>query len=152
MKVTMKKAVVEDAKIVAGLAIQMWKSHTMDELAEEFCEYIEGESSAVFLSMVDGKVIGFAQCGLRHDYVEGTNTSPVGYLEGIFVTEGYRNKGVAKDMLEACQVWAKAQGCTEFASDCELDNTVSREFHLKVGFEEANRIICFKKRLVDSLD
>ena len=43
--------------------------------------------------------------------------------------------------------WAKERGCTEFASDCELDNAASLAFHLHAGFEEANRLICFAKRL-----
>jgi len=79
--------------------------------------------------------------------VEGTETSPVGYLEGIFIEDAYRRKGFAKQLLTACETWAKEQGCTEFASDCELTNTESLKFHLGLGFEEANRVICFKKKL-----
>ena len=37
----------------------------------------------------------------------------------------------------------KEKGCKEFASDCELSNTNSLNFHLAVGFEEVKRIICF---------
>ena len=147
MKVIIKKAAVEDAEAVAGLAIQMWKSHTIEELTDEFRDYLNKESCVVFIALLEGLAMGFAQCGLRNDYVEGTDTSPVGYLEGIFVTGEYRNRGVAKDMLKACQEWAKEQGCTEFASDCELENETSLKFHLRMGFSEANRIICFKKEL-----
>ena len=71
----------------------------------------------------------------------------MGYLEGIFVTGEYRRQGIAKMLLMACQNWAKEQGCVEFASDCELTNEDSLRFHLNMGFEEANRIICFTKRL-----
>lgn len=56
-------------------------------------------------------------------------------------------QGIARELVKQCQMFAKAQGCTEFASDCELDNTESLHFHLKMGFIEANRIICFTKRL-----
>lgn len=147
MKMIIKKAVAEDAKAVAGLAIQMWESNTIEGLTEEFYDSITEESCVVYLALLDDLAIGFAQCGLRHDYVEGTDSSPVGYLEGIFVAEEYRKRGVAKDMLEACQKWAKEQGCTEFASDCELVNEDSLKFHLRMGFEEANRIICFTKKL-----
>lgn len=87
MKAQMKKAAVEDAKSVADLAIQMWSSHTIEELAEEFRVCINTDSCVVFLALLDVEAIGFAQCGLRHDYVEGTDTSPVGYLEGIYVKE-----------------------------------------------------------------
>lgn len=91
--------------------------------------------------------IGFAQCQLRYDYVEGTSTSPVGYLEGIFVKESYRSKGYAKELLTECEVWAKGNGCQEFASDCEIDNINSLHFHKSMNFTEANRIICFTKLL-----
>ena len=84
---------------------------------------------------------------MRNDYVEGTENSPVGYLEGIFVCPEHRKKGYAKALLLHCEQWAKAMGCTEFASDCELDNLGSLRFHLAMGFREANRIICFQKRL-----
>ena len=99
----------------------------------------------VFLKWYDGNTVGFAQCQLRTDYVEGTQSSPVGYLEGIFVEEGYRKLGFAKELLSECENWAKEKKCMEFASDCELTNIDSYHFHLAAGFEEANRIICFKK-------
>ena len=71
----------------------------------------------------------------------------MGYLEGIWVSEECRGRGVARALLCACEEWARACGCTEFASDCELDNAQSLHFHLHTGFEEANRIICFTKKL-----
>ena len=84
---------------------------------------------------------------MRHDYVEGCETSPVGYLEGVSVKETYRNRGVAKRLVEECEQWAREKGCREFASDCELSNAASLNFHLQIGFQEQNRIICFKKML-----
>ena len=147
MNLTICRAEKEDALTVAKLAIQMWEDNVLEELEEEFSELIGSPEAAVFLGTVDGQAIGFAQCQLRHDYVEGTETSPVGYLEGIFIEENYRKQGYAKQLLAACETWAKEQGCTEFASDCELDNTGSLKFHLSLGFEEANRVICFTKKL-----
>ena len=142
-----RKAEVEDAFCVAKLAIQMWEDNTIEGLSEELAEIIKSPESAVFLLYDGDEAIGFAQCQLRHDYVEGAESSPVGYLEGIFVDAAYRNKGYAKELLKQCEAWAKNMGCTEFASDCELTNTGSLAFHLKMGFEEANRVICFTKRL-----
>lgn len=92
-------------------------------------------------------MVGFAQCSLRHDYVEGCSHSPVGYLEGIFVLPQYRHRGISRQLLSSCESWAKQQGCLEFASDCELTNVDSLHFHLACGFQEANRIICFQKEL-----
>lgn len=141
------KATKSDCMDIAKLAILMWENHTVEELIEEFETVIQDKESAIFIISIDDKKIGFAQCQLRHDYVEGTKTTPVGYLEGIFIREEYRKQGYAKKMLSKCEEWAKEQGCSEFASDCELENEISIEFHIKMGFEEANRIVCFKKSL-----
>ena len=116
-------------------------------MTEEFRELVRKGDVACFLRYADNRPVAFAQCQLRRDYVEGTDSSPVGYLEGIFVSEEYRRKGYAAELLAECEKWAKAKGCTEFASDCELDNLDSLEFHRALGFEETNRVICFKKEL-----
>ena len=142
-----RKAEIEDLPIVAELACKLWPDHTVDEMRAEMAEIMIKPDAAYFLVFAKDTAIGFAQCQLRHDYVEGTDSSPVGYLEGIYVAEEYRKQGVARELLSACENWAKSQGCTEFASDCELDNVQSLKFHLKMGFEEANRIICFTKKI-----
>ena len=75
-------------------------------------------------------------------------SEPVGaFPEGIFVSEGYRKQGFAAELLSECEKWAKEKGCTEFAGNCELGNVNSVKFHMSLGFEEANRITCFRKDL-----
>ena len=125
----------------------MWDSHSVEELKGEFEQEIENKDCVMYIYCIDNIPIGFAQCGLRHDYVEGTESRPVGYLEGIYVREEYRNRGYARELLAECEKWAKQKGCSEYASDCELNNDASLQFHMRVGFTEANRIICFTKRI-----
>ncbi len=142
-----RKAEPRDAKTVAKLAVGLWQEHSTEEMEAEFVELLADDACAVFLYEQAGESVGFAQCGLRHDYVEGTETSPVGYLEGIYVANAYRNRKIASALLAACEDWTRQQGCTEFASDCELTNADSLRFHLATGFTEANRIICFVRKL-----
>ncbi|MCR5608851.1 MAG: GNAT family N-acetyltransferase [Lachnospiraceae bacterium] len=142
-----KRVNIEDVGVLVALALQMWSNNDSDRLTEKFSDLIKRKDAAFFIKYIDNRPIAFAQCQLRHDYVEGTHSSPVGYLEGIYVLEEYRKKGYAKKLLAECEKWAKENGCTEFASDCELDNHNSFKFHMAMGFEEANRIICFKKKL-----
>lgn len=137
----------EDAPAAAKLAVQMWTSHTAAEMTQEFEALIATPECAVFLAFEEDRAVGFAQCQLRHDYVEGTESSPVGYLEGVFVEPAHQRRGMAKALLAACENWAREMGCSEFASDCELSNEESLAFHLALGFEEMNRVICFAKRL-----
>lgn len=142
-----RQAEIEEIITVTNLALSLWSNHSFDELKNEMTEIILNENSFIALFYDNESAVGFAQCGLRHDYVEGTKSSPVGYLEGIFVEETYRKQGIAKSLLNFCEKWAKEKGCTEFASDCEIGNIESYKFHLKVGFSEVNQIICFNKRL-----
>ncbi len=143
-----RKAETADARTLAQLANHMWTDSSVEELLQGFAELMTKKDALLLLKIVDGVAVGFAQCQLRYDYVEGMDSSPVGYLEGIFVQEEYRNRGYAKELLEACEHWAREMGGTEFASDCELDNTASLAFHKALHFQEANRIICFTKSLV----
>ncbi|WP_274309821.1 aminoglycoside 6'-N-acetyltransferase [Solibacillus daqui] len=142
-----KHAQISDVKIAAELALLLWPDNVLEDFILNMKSCITGENSVIFLAIDADQAIGFAQCQLRTDYVEGTDSSPVGYLEGLFVLDNYRQQGIARTLVEACEKWALTKGCTEFASDCELDNTDSLKMHLKLGFTEANRIICFTKKL-----
>ena len=144
---TVRKAEAKDLPILGELACGLWPHHTPDAMRVEMAETLEMPDAAFFLAFAEKTAVGFAQCQLRRDYVEGTDSSPVGYLEGIYVLPGHRRQGIAKALLSACESWAKSMGCREFASDCELTNKDSLRFHLNVGFREANRIICFVREL-----
>lgn len=142
-----RKAGKEDLETLADLAVLLWDGHTVDELIDEFADIISEGKSQFFLKYENDIPVGFVHCQLRYDYAEGTKTTPVGYLEGIFVREDYRKQGYARELLMECEAWAKENGCQEFASDCEIDNTNSFHFHKAMDFTEANRIICFSKKL-----
>jgi len=132
---------------IAGLAANLWPDSTYDELLAEFETILSDRSSAVFLAIMDEIPVGFVHCQLRSDYVEGASSSPVAYIEGIYVAEGHRNKGVAWGLLNRCEDWARSKGVIEMASDCEITNKDSVAFHRKVGFSEANRVVCFIKSI-----
>ena len=142
-----KKAGIENSEEIANLAVLLWTDLDIREFIDEFTNLLSKGDTQFFLKYDRDIPIGFAQCQLRYDYVEGTETSPVGYLEGIFIKEEYRRRGYAKELLSECEKWAKEKGCKEFASDCEIDNDNSFNFHMALGFNEANRIICFTKKL-----
>lgn len=142
-----RRATIDDVDFLAEFAVKIYTGANVTELTEEFSENIRNENSAFFIKFDDEKPVGFAEAGLRFDYVEGTDSSPVGYLEGIYVLPEYRRKGFARALVGECEKWVKSKNCTEFGSDCELSNVESFNFHKSIGFLEANRIICFAKNL-----
>lgn len=141
-----RKAINNDVKILAEFACQLF-GDSLEVQENEMREFLKNDNTQLFICFDGDTPAGFAQCGLRHDYVEGTSSSPVGYLEGIFIKTEFRRKGFADELLSACEAWAKSIGCTEFASDCEIDNETSIAFHKSMHFKEANRIVCFTKNL-----
>lgn len=82
-----RSATKSDSKVLAELAIRLWNDHTVPELEEMFDDLCKDNNAICFIKYVNDIAVGFAQCQIRTDYVEGTKTSPVGYLEGIFVDE-----------------------------------------------------------------
>ena len=128
------------AELCAALWPEVGKEHFLQERAS-------GNLQNGYLYVVDGEAVAFISLSLRHDYVEGTASSPVAYLEGIFVKPAFRKQEIARKLIEFSKNWALERGCSELASDCELENKTSEIFHKKLGFEEANRLICFKMNL-----
>jgi aminoglycoside 6'-N-acetyltransferase I len=96
---------------------------------------------------INGHAIGFAEASLRHDYVNGCDTSPVGFLEGIYVAPPFRRLGVAASLIRAVEQWTIAQGASELASDALIDNVDSHRMHAALGFLETERVVCFRKSL-----
>jgi aminoglycoside 6'-N-acetyltransferase I len=91
-----------------------------------------------------GEIIGFAELSIRR-YAEGCVTDRVAYLEGWYVDAAHRRRGIGTALVAAAETWARRQRCTEFASDALLENDVSAAAHRAAGFEEVERIRCFRK-------
>ena len=127
-------------------APDVW-SDPPEELEGDFAALLESEKDLVAVAEEGGEIIGFANIRLRSDYVSGTKTSPVAYLEGIAVAENFRGKGYARALFDFCRKWAKENGCTEFGSDCLITNEVSYAFHMALGFREIERTVHFAKKI-----
>lgn len=134
----------------AELRAQLWEDTVYDRHLDEIATMLTkpaGECVA-FLDVVDGTGIrAFAEAALRHDHVNGCETSPVAFLEGIFVRPEARGAGIGKNLLKSVESWAHDQGCSELASDADLDNMASHAFHAALGFRETERVVYFRKPL-----
>ncbi|MFL6678368.1 MAG: aminoglycoside 6'-N-acetyltransferase [Burkholderiaceae bacterium] len=94
----------------------------------------------------EGLPVGLAEVSLRADPVPGTRSSPVAFLEAVYVAPQARRHGLARALVTHARAWGRAQGCSEFASDALLDNPDSHALHRALGFEETRRIVCFRQR------
>lgn len=137
----------EDAQSIAALANLLWPDTNSNELIETVHESLTSSDDEIFVAMNASTMIGFVMVGLRHDYVEASTSSPVGYIEGIFVLPAYRHGGVGRELVQAAETWCGSKGCSEMGSDTEVENTASQKFHKQCGYAIASHIVHFIKPL-----
>ncbi|MBX9663610.1 MAG: GNAT family N-acetyltransferase [Novosphingobium sp.] len=132
----------------AALRHALWDEVSQSEHRAEAEEQLaETDRLLNLVAVQGGEVVGFAEGSLRHDYVNGCETSPVVFLEGIFVSEAARGQGLARRLCDAVADWGRSRECTEFASDALADNPDSHAFHLAAGFAETERVVYFRREI-----
>jgi aminoglycoside 6'-N-acetyltransferase I len=127
----------------------LWSDATLEEHREEIEELLaDANNCAQFMAYSRADLaVGFAEASIRHEYVNGTNSSPVAYLEGVYVKPSARQSGVGAALIKAVAAWGLAHGCSELASDVPIDNLVSQNVHLALGFAATERVVFFVRSL-----
>lgn len=147
--ITVRPVAPSDSEVWLTLRRMLWPEPGGDHLPE-IRRFFAGELQMPLAVLVaeesERGIVGFAELSIRA-YAEGCSTNNVGFLEGWFVVPDARRRGIGRALVSAAEDWARAQGCTEFASDAIFDNTASAVAHQALGFEEVEIIRCFRKDL-----
>jgi aminoglycoside 6'-N-acetyltransferase I len=145
---TYAKIQSRDIDACLAMALTLWTDAKPKEIRDIFKAGLRsGKQTTYVCRNEQGEAIAFMNITIRRDYVEGSETSPVGYVEGIYVKAKYRKQGVAKHLITLAEKWSRAHGCKELGSDAYANNKASAKFHAKVGFEHAGLIAHFIKKL-----
>ncbi|KAA9347965.1 aminoglycoside 6'-N-acetyltransferase [Larkinella humicola] len=144
---TFEPLAIATVKPLTELALELWPDCTFDEEYDYYTSVVKAENEISYLVREQDQYIAFIHLTIRTDYVEGATGPPVAYLEAIYVKPAYQKRGIGRELVRMGQDWGKRNGCRHFASDAELTNAASIDFHRKAGFTEANRIVCFIKDL-----
>lgn len=128
---------------------ELWHAEP-DDHHEEIKRFLSGRSSReeeVLMAFTpEGATVGFIELSIR-PYAEGCRSENVAYIEGVFVESAKRGEGVGAALVKAAEEWGRAHGCSEIASDTEIENESSIAAHKAFGFTETTRVVCFKKDL-----
>ena len=106
-------------------------------------------SLAVFVADAGGRAVAFLELDYRK-YAPGCRSSPVPSIEGWYVEPGLQRRGIGQALVEAAEASARAAGHHEIASDAESDNGGGIAAHLALGYEEVERVVCFRKSISPS--
>ncbi|MFN2643969.1 MAG: aminoglycoside 6'-N-acetyltransferase [Burkholderiales bacterium] len=127
----------------------LWPQPRELHLAEMAAIAAEPRRHAAFIAYVgDAQPAGLAEAALRSDYVNGTQSSPVAFLEGIYVAAPRRRQGIARALVTRLCAWAREVGAREIASDALVENQASDAVHRGLGFVETERVVFYRKPLV----
>jgi len=148
-----RQAHAADRVSLAEMRALLWSDASFEEHLKELDAIFNARigstlPSAILVSQgADGTLTGFLEAGLR-SHADGCDPiRPVGFVEGWFVRDRFRNRGVGAALMRAAEEWARAHGCLEMASDALADNNASVEAHQALGFEIVDRCVHFRKSL-----
>ena len=128
-----------------SLRSRLWPDGNASEHLRYMADALARGHFVRLASAPDGSAVGFVEASQRVDYVNGTSTSPVAFLEGLYVEPSARRKGVAQALVAEVARWAAAQGCSELASDSPIENVAAHATHRALGFEETERVVYFRR-------
>ncbi|RAJ83201.1 aminoglycoside 6'-N-acetyltransferase I [Chitinophaga dinghuensis] len=138
---------VENLPSLMPLVAGLWSDGDIEEETDNFQQIIPAQDELCLLAREQEEYIGFIHVGIRQDYVEGAIDLPVAYVEAVYVKPAFQQQGIARKLMLAAEDWARKMGLSQLASDTSISNNTSIDFHKKIGFEEAARIVCFIKKL-----
>jgi len=129
------------------MRLALWSDADTPQDRQDMHDSLQRDEVAVLVAQDESaNLIGFLEAGIRYA-ADGCASRNVGYVEGWYVQEEHRRQGVGAALVEEAERWARSRGCVEMASDCELANDVSFLAHLRLGYEEVERTIHFRKTL-----
>ena len=137
-------AQIPDQPVWSELRYQLWPHESVAQHLADLRAWEGKHGFQGWLAIEDGKPIAFAEATIR-PFANGCDSQPVAFLEGIWVEEAWRKQGVGRSLVSAVEAWAKAKGIFELGSDALIDNSLSLRVHQRWGFEEMERVVCFRK-------
>lgn len=146
LDVTIRELRGADQDLWLGMYQKLWPNHTDDALLAEIGRIGASSKRSAFVAETNGLALGFAEYALR-DYANGCDSQPVPFLEGVWVDDPYRGQGIAKALIDYLLKRARQAGFTEFGSDVELSNYSSQLMHERLGFEQTEKVIYYRKTL-----
>ena len=130
------------------MGLLFYSKHPEEKIRKEFKEILDSKKEAVFIAKnEDNTPLGFMNVSIRSDYVEGSKTSPVGYIEVIYAKKEHRKKGVAKQLFKEAEKWFVQKKLSEIGSDVEIHNHISQKFHKSLGFKKGETMVHYIREL-----
>ena len=147
MDYRIEQASQENSSAWLQLRERIYTSVDRDFHCQEMKIFVADDDKECFLVFApSGQACAMIEVTLRN-IVDGCLTSPVGYIEGIYVAQEHRGKGLSRRLMRTAEQWFRDKGCREIATDSEIHDVEAQQFQRHMGFTETFRIVEFRKTL-----
>jgi aminoglycoside 6'-N-acetyltransferase I len=146
MSIQIRELSIADCDLWAGMRQALWPELSHEDHLDDIEWILRRDNHWAYVAIVDSAPVAFAEVALR-DYANGCTGRPVPFLEGIWVSPGYRRQNIGAALIDYISDLFAAKGFVEICSDALIDNNVSHAAHANWGFAETERVVYFRKSL-----
>jgi GNAT superfamily N-acetyltransferase len=110
-------------------------------------EYAQKEDGTILIAWVDGRALGYASIftKVEEDGKREEIAYTYAYVGDLVVTEAARGRGIARQLLDACEDYARRAGRTELRIKVLAGNKRAHEVYRAFGFDDLH--IDMRKKL-----
>jgi GNAT superfamily N-acetyltransferase len=125
-----RKATMKDAPRIIELLTELGrpgpKQNEIKCFAEVIQNYISEKDKTILVAEVDSKVIGI----ISLVFLQRLNrTRPEAWVPDFIVDQGYRDKGIGREMLKRCMAMAQKKKCWRIRLESVLSRRRSKKFY-----------------------
>jgi len=141
---TIREMTEDDREVWLEMYAALFPNESKTGMNIEISRILSSTKRAGYCALKNDAILGFAEYNIR-DFANGCVSQPVPFLEGVWVRPEVRSQGIAKALISHLVQTARNQGFTEFGSDVLVENDQSLAMHKRLGFEETERVVYFRK-------
>jgi aminoglycoside 6'-N-acetyltransferase I len=147
MDITVREMTVADRTAFAKMRATKWPEESPEQHLAWIDRFLRDGDAWAFVAAAGGALVGFAEVAIRK-YANGCESTPVPFLEAIWVEPGLRHQGIGKRLIGHIEAFLTAHGYRELGSDARIENGLSHAAHQGWGFSETERVVYVRKSLI----
>ena len=138
-----RRAVVEDAAVIARLATDLGYSTTTEQAAARLSALLARESQFIAVAEVSSRVVGWVAAERRLLLESGERAEIV----GLIVDASSRRAGTGAALVQAAEDWARGQGLQTLNIRSNVARVEAHPFYERLGYKRAKTQHAYAKLL-----
>lgn len=143
----LEPARLEDRERVNALAVQVHDLHVgwqpeyyehTDVLYDELRFQKAVDDKILYVAKLNGRIVGYVTLPVMEICHAGAKPMKTMKLEELCVADGYRGRGIGRQIMEDVKTIAKQMGCTDIRLTCAPQNAAAIGLYEGMGMEIKN--------------